>query len=161
MARSTLCLLSAVVSSFLCTSVSGSKNIPHGSDFAASLHRPPNDVRPFFRYWLPDASVDGGVLAKDIASSQAIGAGGVELVAFYNYGGYGGNYPKGADWARFNFGTKPFNELFNTALKAHKDLGLKMDFALGPNQGQGVPADPADDGLQWDLVCDLLFTIPI
>ncbi|KAL7956296.1 hypothetical protein V8C34DRAFT_326292 [Trichoderma compactum] len=27
-----------------------------------------------------------------------------------------------------------------------------MDFALGPNQGQGVPAEPDDQGLQWDLI---------
>lgn len=26
-----------------------------------------------------------------------------------------------------------------------------MDFALGPNQGQGVPAHSDDDGLMWDL----------
>jgi hypothetical protein len=26
-----------------------------------------------------------------------------------------------------------------------------MDFAMGPNQGQGVPADPEDEGLMWDL----------
>lgn len=26
-----------------------------------------------------------------------------------------------------------------------------MDFAMGPNQGQGVPAHPDDDGLLWDL----------
>jgi hypothetical protein len=27
-----------------------------------------------------------------------------------------------------------------------------MDFALGPNQGQGVPAEPDNEGLQWDMV---------
>ena len=26
-----------------------------------------------------------------------------------------------------------------------------MDFAMGPNQGQGVPAEPDDDGLMWDI----------
>jgi len=26
-----------------------------------------------------------------------------------------------------------------------------MDFAMGPNQGQGVPAHEDDDGLMWDL----------
>lgn len=31
-----------------------------------------------------------------------------------------------------------------------------MDFALGPNQGQGVPAEYNDEGLQWDLVFILL-----
>jgi hypothetical protein len=27
-----------------------------------------------------------------------------------------------------------------------------MDFAIGPNQGQGVPAEPDNEGLQWDMV---------
>ena len=26
-----------------------------------------------------------------------------------------------------------------------------MDFAIGPNQGAGVPAEFDDEGLQWDL----------
>jgi hypothetical protein len=42
--------------------------------------------------------------------------------------------------------------MFLAALEAHKEAGLVMDFPLGPNQGQGVPADPSDEGLQWDLV---------
>lgn len=35
-----------------------------------------------------------------------------------------------------------------------------MDFAMGPNQGQGVPAHPDDDGLQWDLFAYNI-TVPI
>jgi hypothetical protein len=30
-----------------------------------------------------------------------------------------------------------------------------MDFAIGPNQGQGVPAEPDNEGLQWDIVSKL------
>jgi hypothetical protein len=29
-----------------------------------------------------------------------------------------------------------------------------MDFALGANQGQGVPAETTDPGLHWDLVSE-------
>lgn len=60
--------------------------------------------------------------------------------------------PAGADWAKANFGTPEFSAIFRAALEAHSETGLKMDFAMGPNQGQGVPASTQDEGLQWDLV---------
>lgn len=41
--------------------------------------------------------------------------------------------------------------LFDALTKTSQEHGLVMDFAMGPNQGQGVPAHPDDDGLQWDL----------
>jgi hypothetical protein len=52
---------------------------------------PPKHVRPYFRYWLPDAGIDGNVVAENIASAGKIGAGGVQLLSFFNYGGYGGS----------------------------------------------------------------------
>ena len=36
-------------------------------------------------------------------------------------------------------------------LQAHADNDLISDFALGPNQGQGVPAPEGSEGLAWDL----------
>ena len=52
------------------------------------------------------------------------------------------------DWSKHNFGTEAFVNVFRTALEAHKAAGMVMDFALGPNQGQGVPARVDDEGLQ-------------
>ncbi|RYP50580.1 hypothetical protein DL768_003925 [Monosporascus sp. mg162] len=112
---------------------------------------PESKVRPRFRYWLPDASVDENVVMADIASASSVGAGGVEFLPFYEYGGALG-VPTGVDWSSYNFGTPPFRKIFKAALRAHEQNGLVMDFALGPNQGQGVPARADDDGLQWDLV---------
>ncbi|KAL5592436.1 hypothetical protein FOBRF1_013462 [Fusarium oxysporum] len=122
----------------------------HYDDFSD----PPVISRPRFRYWLPDASVDPDVVAADIASVASIGGGGIELVPYFEYGGDSilGEMPAGADWVTYNFGTPPFQKLFQAALQAHHDNGLVMDFALGPNQGQGVPATPDDVGLQWDLI---------
>lgn len=120
-----------------------------------TFDNPPATSRPIFRYWLPDASVDPELVAQDIASAGQIGAGGFELVPFYNYGGEMGKYPAGADWAKYGFGTPAFHNLFRRALQAHRDNGMVMDFAIGPNQGQGVPAEPDDEGLQWDLVSEL------
>jgi hypothetical protein len=109
-------------------------------------------LRPRFRYWLPDAGVDIRIVQDNIKSAGAIGAGGVEFLPFYNYGGQLSPEPTGADWTKDGFGTPTFHKMFLAALEAHKEAGLVMDFPLGPNQGQGVPADPSDEGLQWDLV---------
>lgn len=137
-----LCLPLSVLAVDFCSSVvdSGTFASP------ASHHRAP------FRYWLPDASVDKDVVSKDIALNKHVGAGGLEFVPFFEYGGQLGKMPQGADWSTYGFGTQPFRELFIEALNNHFDHGLPMDFALGPNQGQGVPADPRNPGLQWDLV---------
>lgn len=120
---------------------------------SAAFQNPPPNVRPRFRYWLPDFSVDTDVVRSDVAAAGSIGAGGVEFVPFFNYGGQLGDMPTGADWSTYNFGTADFRRVFSAALESHYENGLVMDFALGPNQGQGVPADPGDEGLQWDLVC--------
>jgi hypothetical protein len=44
-------------------------------------------VRPRYRYWVPDASVDAAVLHDDIAGAKTSGAGGVEVLGYYLYGG--------------------------------------------------------------------------
>jgi hypothetical protein len=113
---------------------------------------PSSRVRPRFRYWLPDASVDSGTVRDNIRSAGAIGAGGVEFLPFYNYGSAS---PPGCDWFTYGFGTPIFDSMFRVALEAHQESGLIMDFALGPNQGQGAPAYADDEGVQWDLVCPL------
>lgn len=119
---------------------------------SGSFANPGANVRPRFRYWLPDASVDAHTVAADIAAAGTIGAGGIEFIPFFEYGGELGSMPAGADWATYNFGTVPFRNIFAAALIAHEENGLVMDFSLGPNQGQGVPASPDNPGLQWDLV---------
>jgi hypothetical protein len=111
-------------------------------------------VRPRFRYILLDASVDKSVVRDDIQSAGSAGAGGIEFLPFYNYGAQSGGIPPGADWSTYGFGTSAFREMFHSALEAHAEAGMVMDFALGPNQGQGVLAKSDDKGLQWDLVRD-------
>lgn len=113
---------------------------------------PPAQQRPRFRYWLPDASVDAGTVEANIKSVGAIGAGGIEYLPFYNYGGELGGPPPGVNWSTYGFGTPAHLDLFTSALRAHKESGMVMDFSLGSNQGQGIPAHPDDEGLQWDLV---------
>ncbi|GKZ27667.1 hypothetical protein AbraCBS73388_005296 [Aspergillus brasiliensis] len=112
---------------------------------------PANDQRLKFRYWLPDASVDTDTVLKNIEEAAAIGAGGIEFLGLYNYGGSLAAQPAGADWATYGFGTPAFRKILKATLQTAKDLGLVYDFALGPNQGQGVPANTTDEGLHWDL----------
>ena len=123
---------------------------PH--DDQGSFASPAAIYRPRFRYWLPDASVSPDIVKANIKSAGDIGAGGVEFLPFYNYGGELDGAPPGSDWSTYNFGTPAFQTLFRAALDAHHESGLLMDFAIGPNQGQGVPAPADDEGLQWDLV---------
>ncbi|KAJ5110316.1 hypothetical protein N7532_002961 [Penicillium argentinense] len=123
-----------------------------------TFDNPAARLRPRFRYWLPDAGVDVQTVQDNIKSAGAIGAGGVEFLPFYNYGGDLIPKPTGANWARDGFGTPSFHKMFLAALEAHKEAGMVMDFPLGPNQGQGVPADPSDEGLQWDLEP---FSVPV
>ena len=126
-------------------------DIPYGS-----FQDPSNHVRPRFRYWIPDASVDLDVVADDFAKAKDVGMGGLELLGYYLYGNYpsviaeGGPVP--VDWTNYGWGTPAWKELMTVALKATKENGMVMDFAQGPNQGAGVPAKPNDDGLMWDLV---------
>ncbi|KAL4738183.1 hypothetical protein BDV11DRAFT_216141 [Aspergillus similis] len=126
--------------------------VTHAKSWATgTFENPAAAVRPKFRYWLPDAGVDTRVVQADIRSAGSIGAGGVEFLPFYNYGGELPAGGPGPDWATFGFGTEAFYDIFVATLKVHEKHGLNMDFAQGPNQGQGVPAAADDEGLQWDL----------
>ncbi|KAK5738055.1 hypothetical protein LTR17_006298 [Elasticomyces elasticus] len=95
-------------------------------------------VRPRFRYWVPDASVDLDEVAADFAAVKAVGMGGIELLGII----YMATILRKPDaWKR----------LQDTCLQATKNLGMLMDFSLGPNQGAGVPVDQNDPGVMWNL----------
>ncbi|KAJ5820046.1 hypothetical protein N7474_005637 [Penicillium riverlandense] len=119
-------------------------------------------VRPRYRYWVPDASVDAAVLREDIAGAKTSGAGGVEVLGYYLYGGTPegtGNFAPD-DWSIYGWGTPAWTDVFHTLAQAHKDNGCIMDFAMGPNQGQGVPAPENSEGLMYDLYA-FNFTVPL
>ncbi|GFF92501.1 hypothetical protein IFM60648_09770 [Aspergillus lentulus] len=111
--------------------------------------------RPKFRYWLPDASVSADVVQEDIARIAEAGGGGIELLPFYLYGlptAQGMNATPPSDWNVYGFGTPAFNDLFQAALNGSKESKVRMDFAVGANQGQGVPAVPGTPGLAVQLL---------
>ncbi|PVH72559.1 hypothetical protein DL98DRAFT_432998, partial [Cadophora sp. DSE1049] len=104
-----------------------------------TFQNPAADVRPKFRYWLPDASIDPAGIAADIKQIGSVGAGGIELCNYYLYGGQMGNPV--TDWSFYGFGTPAYNRILRAAAQATKDNGLVIDLALGPESGQGVPAE--------------------
>ncbi len=69
---------------------------------------PSANVRPRFRYWVPDASVDLGTVANDISNIGRVGAGGIELLGYYFYGEIPGDVrtsPVPVDWTKYGWGT--------------------------------------------------------
>lgn len=103
---------------------------------------------------LPDASVPADIVASDVASIAGVGAGGLEFLPFYLYGYPTGSYNSTTptNWSTYGFGTPAFNSLFKNTLLAAKNSSLLLDFALGPNQGAGVPAVPGTTGLSYELL---------
>ncbi|KAK3641355.1 hypothetical protein LTR56_011383 [Elasticomyces elasticus] len=121
-------------------------DIDYGTFQDPSVH-----VRPRFRYWIPDASVDLDEVASDFAAVKAVGMGGMELLGYYLYGNYPYASPVPTDWTIYGWGTDAWKRLQDTCLQATKDFGMLMDFSLGPNQGAGVPVDQNDPGVMWNL----------
>jgi hypothetical protein len=85
-------------------------NIDYGT-----FQTPSANVRPRFRYWLPDASVNSSQVADDIRDAGRVGAGGVELLGYYLYGDvqiFPGNYDLlQSDWTVNYFGSPAWSEI--------------------------------------------------
>lgn len=81
-------------------------NISYGT-FA----NPSANVRPRFRYWVPDATVNLSQVTADVQNAGEVGAGGVELLGYYLYGDIElpGIVP--TDWATYGWGTTPWSKL--------------------------------------------------
>lgn len=120
-----------------------------------SFNDPSAHLRPRFRYWIPDASVNLSVVADDFVRVKDAGLGGLELLGYYLYGNYPPQITEGGptptDWTKYGWGTEAWKELFRTALSAAQSNEMVVDFANGPNQGAGVPAKPDNEGIMWDL----------
>ncbi|PVH71603.1 hypothetical protein DL98DRAFT_383782, partial [Cadophora sp. DSE1049] len=117
---------------------------------AGTFQNPGVHIRPKFRYWLPDASVDPSLVAADVKSIGSIGAGGIEFLPYYNYGGE--NAPEVTDWNIYGVGTPAYNVVLKAAAQASKENGLIMDLCMGAQSGQGAPAKFDNPGLAYDLI---------
>ena len=86
-------------------------NINYGS-----FGNPSAAVRPRFRYWLPDASVNLTQVAADIKDVGKVGAGGVELLGYYNYGDTELFVSTiSTDWTKYGWGTPAWREINDKA----------------------------------------------
>jgi hypothetical protein len=92
------------------TTAGANANVEYGT-----FQAPSANVRPRFRYWLPDASVSSDQVADDIRDAGRVGAGGVELLGYYLYGNvqfWTGNYsPLQSDWTVYHFGSPAWSEI--------------------------------------------------
>ena len=75
-----------------------------------------------------------------------IGMGGFELICFQLYGDptpsvYGYEV---VDWGQYGFGSDAWKTKAGVFASAAQKYNLNMDFALGPNQGAGVPVENPD-----------------
>ncbi|KAJ3960348.1 hypothetical protein N0V92_003020 [Colletotrichum tropicale] len=122
--------------------------LPLSSASPSDFDNPSTQFRPKFRYWLPDASVLHQSVVDDVNHLAEVGAGGLEFLPFYNYG----LGPALTDWSVYGFGTEAFKDVLAVALNATKAQGLKLDLALGANQGAGVPSVVETVGLAKELV---------
>ncbi|KAI0107934.1 hypothetical protein F4776DRAFT_414946 [Hypoxylon sp. NC0597] len=138
------------IGGFVAASLPGEHKRQLSSNKLGTFLSPAAVVRPRYRYWLPDASVKPEYVAKDIAELGTRGAGGIQFLNYYNYGGISGS--AATDWNIYGYGTPAYREVLKAALQAHRDNSLVMDFSMGPQSGQGVPAEPDNPGLAWDLV---------
>ncbi|KAF4918596.1 hypothetical protein CGCVW01_v008706 [Colletotrichum viniferum] len=108
--------------------------LPLSLALLSEFDNPSTEFRPKFRYWLPDASVTRQSVIYDVNHLAEVGAGGLEFLPFYNYG----LGPALTDWSIYGFGTEAFTGVLAAALNATAVHGLKLDLALGANQGASV-----------------------
>lgn len=82
-------LAAVIVSSYaiLCTANLGTNDQVNAPIDYGTFQNPSRDIRPKFRYWLPDASVNQSEVLNDLVDMASKGAGGVEFLGFYLYGG--------------------------------------------------------------------------
>jgi hypothetical protein len=80
-----------------------------GEKRMGTFENPSIHARPKFRYWIPDASVNHSIVARDVQAAGEAGAGGLECLGFYLYGGPSTNGGTGVaapvSWAKYGFGT--------------------------------------------------------
>lgn len=84
MARSSYALAAAAVLLVLpfCQGRGTNDQVNNPNIAYGSFNNPSAYVRPKWRYWIPDASVDPAGVANDVAEAAAQGAGGMELFGY-------------------------------------------------------------------------------
>ncbi|TID14360.1 hypothetical protein E6O75_ATG09439 [Venturia nashicola] len=120
---------------------------PIGGLADGSFASPGLSVKPKFRYWLPDASVDPDLITDDIRQLGERGVGGTELLNYFRFPATG---VTPSNWTIYGYGEPGYKDIVKVILKAHKAAGMLFDFA-GSENGC-VPAEKGNPALAWELV---------
>jgi hypothetical protein len=108
-----------------------------GDWFAA----PPRSVRPKFRWWWPDGLVDPVEIAREIDQIADAGFGGAEVSAVH----HSIKDKSVLDTAHHGWGSAPWREGVEAALRQAARRGLTVDLTLGPSWPVAVPGVTPDD----------------
>ncbi|MFI1834314.1 glycosyl hydrolase [Streptomyces olivaceoviridis] len=109
-----------------------------GADWFAD---PPRSVRPKFRWWWPDGLVDPDEIAREIDQIADAGFGGVEIAAVH----HSVKDKSVLDTARHGWGSRPWLDGVEAALRRAARRGLTVDLTLGPSWPVAIPGITPDD----------------
>ncbi|MEU9171688.1 glycosyl hydrolase [Streptomyces sp. NPDC048420] len=108
------------------------------ADWFANPARP---VRPRFRWWWPDGLVDPDEIAREIDQIADAGFGGVEIAAVH----HSIKDKSVLDTAHHGWGSRPWRDGVEAALRRAARRGLTVDITLGPSWPVAVPGLTPDD----------------
>ncbi|MFE6520597.1 glycosyl hydrolase [Streptomyces sp. NPDC057794] len=116
--------------------LSGPQNLS-GDWFATT----PRSVRPRFRWWWPDGLVDPVEIAREIDQIADAGFGGAEIAAVH----HSIKDKSVLDTAHHGWGSAPWRDGVEAALRQAARRGLTVDLTLGPSWPAAVPGVTPDD----------------
>lgn len=102
---------------------------------------PPRSVRPKFRWWWPDGLVDPAEIAREIDQIADAGFGGAEIAAVH----HSIKDKSVLDTAHHGWGSTPWRDGVEAALRQAARRGLTIDLTLGPSWPVAVPGVTPDD----------------
>ncbi|GAA3189103.1 glycosyl hydrolase [Streptomyces virens] len=111
---------------------------------------PDRSVRPKFRWWWPDGLVDPDEIAREIDQIADAGFGGAEIAAVH----HSIRDKSLLDTARYGWGSGPWRDGVEAALRRAARRGLTVDISLGPSWPTAVPGvTPDDAAAAQELAC--------
>ncbi|MFJ9121422.1 glycosyl hydrolase [Streptomyces sp. NPDC102394] len=115
----------------------GAEQRPDADWFA----RPARSVRPRFRWWWPDGLVDPDEIAREIDQIADAGFGGVEIAGVH----HSIKDKSVLDTEHHGWGSRPWLDGVEAALRRAARRGLTVDLTLGPSWPVAVPGVTPDD----------------
>jgi hypothetical protein len=103
--------------------------------------RPARAVRPKVRWWWPDGLVDPDEIAREIDQLADAGFGGAEIAAVH----HSVKDKSVLDTAHHGWGSRPWRDGVEAALRRAARRGLTVDLTLGPSWPVAVPGVTPDD----------------